>query len=112
MTAAPNNAGDAERDQHGEGGFPVAFKWLAGVGASVLIALLPVNTVQAMRLESKTGAATAAAVQVGEQLGLLRADVARLDVTLRAFINEKNAEATMRIALLEQRLAALEKAPR
>lgn len=102
-----NTAVELEREQHSLNNAP--FRWLAGIGAAVLIALLPVNTIQAMRLEAKTAAATEAAINVGDQLALLRADVGRLDVTLRAFVAEKDAAATMRLALLEQRLAALEK---
>lgn len=103
-----NTAVELEREQHPLNNAP--FRWLAGIGAAVLIALLPVNTIQAMRLEAKTAAATDAAINVGDQLTLLRADVARLDLTLRAFVVEKDAASTMRLALLEQRFAAMEKA--
>jgi hypothetical protein len=84
-------------------------KWLAGVGASMLILLLPVNTLQAWRLEAKAENATNASLAVKTEVEALRYDFGKLEVTLRAFVAEKNAETTMRIALLEQRLAVLEK---
>ncbi len=109
QTKRPNTAGEADEEQHGDRSFPVIFKWIAGVFASVITLLLPVNTFQVSRLEDKASAATDASTAVKQELVGLRGDVSRLDVTLRAFIAEKNAEANLRISLLEQRVTALEK---
>lgn len=101
MTGAPNNAGDADEDQHVDVASRLV-KWVV-VLLSVLVSIgVPVNAVQAWGLRSATEA------QSKEVVGM-RADIGRLDLTLRAFINEKNHEMQLRIALLEQRLAAFEK---